>query len=182
MATAEVRREMEQVLATLKEDLRTLRPGRASAELVTGLPVACYGSTTPIQQLASITSDERGGLLITPWDKSVIGAIETAVRDSQLGFSVINNGHQLILALPPLTMERREELVRLAKQKGEAARVQIRLVRGEAHQQAVKQKSAGELREDDLARLTKELNEMVDGFNNQIKEIITAKEKELLTS
>lgn len=169
-------------MMSLTEDLRSLRPGRASAELVTSLPVACYGSTTPLQQLASITNDEKGGLIIAPWDKSVTGAIESAIRDSQLGFSVINNGHQLILALPPLTMERRDELAKLAKQKGEAARVQVRQIRAEAHQQATKQKSTGELREDDLTRLTKELNELIDKFNEQIKDIVTEKEKELLTS
>lgn len=175
------KQRMERVVFTLTDDLRSLRPGRAAAELVTSLPVAVYGSTSPLQQVASIANDDKGGLLITAWDKSVLGAIETAVRASQLGFSVINNGNQLILSLPPLTRERRDELVRVAHQKSEAARVQLRQIRSEAHQDATKAKNAGELREDDLTRLTKELNELIDKFNEQVKVALEQKEKELLT-
>ena len=165
---------------TLGEDLRTLRPGRASADLVGGLPVAAYGGSTPLNQLASISGNEQGQLLIQPWDKTVISAVETAIRSSQLGFSLVNEGEVIRLSLPPLSQERRQEFAKLVTQKGEATRIRLRQIRADAHQQATKAKAAGELREDELNRFTKELNDLIDKQNAQIKEVTAAKEKELL--
>lgn len=172
---------MEQVLASLEEDLRTLRPGRASAELVTSLPVACYGGSMPLAQLGSVANNDEGQLVIQVWDKTVQGAVETAIRESQLGFSVTNDGSNLRLSLPPLSQERRQELVKLVHQKGEAARVALRQARTDALQQANRAKTAGELREDDLNRLTKDLNEAIDGFNSRVKQLVDRKEHELMT-
>ena len=176
-----VKQDMEKVIAVLSEDLRTLRPGRASGDLVGTLPVEAYGSSMPLSQAASISANEQGQILIAPWDKGVIAAIETAIKQSQLGFSVINEGHQLRLSLPPLTQDRRQELAKMVSQKGEAARIQLRQIRGDAHQRATKEKAAGTMREDELNRFTKELNDSIDNFNKKIKEIIEVKEKELLT-
>ena len=172
---------MSRVLQVLEEDLRTLRPGRASAELVTSLPVDVYGQKMSIQQLASISNDEQGNLILQPWDKSTIGAVEQAVRVSQLGFSVVNIGDSLKLTVPPLSQERRLEMVKLVGQKGEAARIQLRQIRGDAHQAATKEKTNGTMREDELSRYTKELNDKIDENNKQIKELVERKEKELMT-
>lgn len=179
---AQVKQQMEQALALLQEDLRTLRPGRASSDLVATLPVAAYGGTSPLNQVASISANEQGQLLIAPWDKAVLGATETAIRDSQLGFSVVNEGTQLRLSLPPMSQERRQEFVKLTQQKGEAARIRLRQLRSDAMQEATRKKSNGELREDDLTRLTKELNDLIDNFNSQVKTAVEQKEKELLTA
>lgn len=182
MATsAQVKQQMAQTLALLEEDLRTLRPGRASSDLIASLPVAAYGGTQPLQQIAAISANEQGQLIVAPWDKAVVGAAEAAIRDSQLGFSVINEGAQLRLSLPPLSQERRQEFVKLAHQKGEAARIKLRQTRGDAIQEATRGKAAGTVREDELNRLTKDLNEMIDTFNTQVKTVVEAKEKELLT-
>lgn len=179
-STAQVKAVMQKTLAVLEEDLRTLRPGRASADLVGTLPVAAYGGSMPLNQVAAISANDQGQLIITPWDKSVIGAAETAIRNSQLGFSVVNEGPQLRLSVPPLSLERRQEFVKIVGQKGEAARIQLRQARADALQVATKEKSAGAIREDDLTRLTKDLNELIDDFNRQVKTVVEAKEKELL--
>ena len=181
MAISIVKQEMEKVLQILEGDLRTLRPGRASGELVGTLPVEAYGSSMPLNQVASISANEQGQLIVAPFDKGVIAAIDTAIRQSQLGFSVVNEGAQMRLSVPPLSQERRAEMVKLVSQKGEAARIQLRQLRGDAHQKATKEKAAGLRREDELNRFTKELNETIDELNKNIKELVERKEKELLT-
>lgn len=182
MSIARVNEDMEAVIASLNEDLRTLRPGRASADLVGDIPVAAYGGSMPLNQVASISGNDQGQILIQPWDKSVMAAIETAIRASQLGFSAVNEGEILRLSLPPLSQERRQEFAKLVSQKGEAARIRLRQVRGDAHQQATKAKSNGEMREDELNRFMKELNDLIDKYNSQVKSVVEAKEKELLTA
>jgi ribosome recycling factor len=179
-SAASVKTAMQKVLSVLEEDLRSLRPGRASADLVGTLPVAAYGGTMPVNQVAAISANDQGQLLVQPWDKTVMSALETAIRNSQLGFSVINEGPQLRLSVPPLSLERRQEFVKLVGQKGEAARIQLRQVRADAIQEATREKTAGTVREDDLNRLTKELNELIDDCNRQVKSIVDSKEKELL--
>lgn len=180
MNIATIKAQMSQAVSLLEEDLRTLRPGRASADLIGSLPVMVYGGSMPLQQVASVSSNEQGQLIVQPWDKSVGGAIETAIRDSQLGFSVVNEGTQLRLSLPPLSQERRQEFVKLVHQKGEAARIRLRQIRSESLQEANREKSAGTLREDDLNRFTKEVNELIDQNNQNVKEITERKEAELL--
>src|SRR3990167_8825541 len=105
-----VRQGMQRIIDSLTDDLRTLRPGRASAELLTGLPVEAYGQNLPINQVASISANEQGQLIVTPWDKATFAAVEQTIRASQLGFSLVNNGAALVLSLPPLSQERRGEL------------------------------------------------------------------------
>ncbi|MBI4948003.1 ribosome recycling factor [Candidatus Berkelbacteria bacterium] len=175
-----IKQLMEQAVVALEEDLRTLRPGRASSDLVGTLPVSAYGSSSQINALAAISANEQGQLIISPWDKSVIGAVENAIRDSQLGFSVINEGAQLRLTLPPMSQERRMEFVKLTQQKGEATRIKLRQIRTDALQDANRKKTCGEIREDELTRLTKDLNEAIDHANTKIKQAVEAKEKELL--
>lgn len=172
---------MEKTLNILEEDLRTLRPGRASGDLVGTLPVAAYGGSMPLNQVASISANDQGQLIVQPWDKAVVGSIESAIRDSQLGFSVINEGAQLRLSVPPLSVERRQEFVKLAHQKGEAARIQLRQIRGDAMQVGTKEKAAGTVREDELNRFTKDLNEQIDDYNQRVKSLVEAKERELMS-
>jgi ribosome recycling factor len=180
--SSQIKTQMQQTLSLLEEDLRTLRPGRASADLVGTLPVMVYGSNAPLNSLAGISATDNGQLLVMPWDRAVVGAIETAIRDSQLGFSVVNEGTQLRLSMPPLSQERRTEFAKIASQKGEAARIKLRQVRTDAIQVASREKTAGTVREDELSRFTKDLNELIDDFNAKVKTAVEIKEKELLTA
>jgi len=182
MNIAKVKEDMEAVVASLGEDLRTLRPGRASADLVGDIPVAAYGGSMPLNQVASISSNDQGQILVQPWDKTVMSAIEAAIRASQLGFSAVNEGEIIRLSLPPLSQERRQEFAKLVSQKGEAARIRLRQIRTDAHQQATKEKTSGEMREDELNRFMKDLNDLIDSQNSQVKSVVETKEKELLTA
>jgi len=181
MSTSVIKQEMEKVIRLLEDDFRTLRPGRASGDLVGSLPVEAYGGSMPLNQVASVAANEQGQILVTPYDKTVIGAIDTAIRQSQLGFSVVNEGALLRLSVPPLNEERRTEMVKLVGQKGEAARIQLRQIRADAHQKASREKTAGTMREDEFNRLTKDTDEAIGGFNAQVKEMVERKEKELMT-
>lgn len=179
---SEVKKQMEEATAALSEDLRTLRPGRASADLINTLPIAVYDGTMPLNQVAATSSNEQGDLIVQPWDKEVISAVEAAINSSQLGFSVTNEGQQLRLSLPPLSQERRQEFAKLVTKKGEAARIRLRQLRTDAHQQATRAKTSGDMREDELNRFTKELNGLIDKQNSQVKELVATKEKELLST
>ena len=95
---SQVKKQMDEAMAVLNEDLRTLRPGRASADLIGSLPVAAYDGTMPLNQVASTSSNEQGDLIVQPWDKEVLSAVEAAINSSQLGFSVTNEGQQLRLS------------------------------------------------------------------------------------
>lgn len=178
---SQTKKEMQEVILVLENELRSVRPGRASADLIATLPVSVYGGNMPLNQLASTSANEQAQLLITPWDKSSLGAIEKAVRDSQLGFSVVNEGTQLRLSVPPMSQERRQEFVKLVNQKEEVARIRLRQIRTDALQSAGKDKTAGILREDEYTRLEKDLNEQIDDFNKQAKTLAENKEKELLS-
>lgn len=182
MSITKVKDEMEAVITSLGEDLRTLRPGRASADLVGDIPVAAYGGSMPLNQVASISSNDQGQILIQPWDKSVMSAIDSAIRASQLGFSAVNEGEILRLSLPALSQERRQEFAKLVSQKGEAARIRLRQIRSDAHQHATRAKASGEMREDELNRFVKDLNDLIDNQNAQVKLVVDTKEKELLTT
>ncbi|HUD21004.1 MAG TPA: ribosome-recycling factor [Candidatus Saccharimonadales bacterium] len=179
---AQIKQKMQQAISVLEEDFRTLRPGRASADLVGSLPVAAYNGNLPLNQVASISANDQGQLIIQPWDKQVMAAAEKAIQDSQLGFSVVNEGTVLRLSLPPLSQERRGEFVKIAHQKAEATRINLRQIRTDALQHATREKAAGTVREDELTRLTKELNDIIDQSNQQTKTLADQKEKELLSA
>ena len=165
----------------LEDDLRTLRAGRASSELVATLAVPCYGSSQPLQGIASISADERNQLLVQVWDKGLMKNAEDAIRNSQLGFSVNNDGTYLHLSLPPLSQERRMEMVKVVHQKGEATRVEIRKIRQNEIQKAENDKKSGAIREDDYKRFVKDADDLIGNLNDQIKKVIDAKEKEVMT-
>lgn len=177
---ADTKTRMSHVVGLLAEDLRSLRAGRASAELVGDLPVASYGQVLPLKQLAGLGVNEQGQITVTVWDRALLGAVETAIGESQLGFSSTSDGTVIRLSLPPPTFDRRTELVKLVHQKGEAARVALRQVRSDSHTRFGSEKAKGDLREDDMIRQTKDLNQLIEEFNRQIKELVESKEKELM--
>jgi ribosome recycling factor len=176
-----MKQKMNEVLEHIKDDLSSIRTGRASAALVDSLPVQYYGSNTPLKQMASISVPEPTVILIQPWDKQAIGDIEQAIRTSNLGLSPINEGSQIRLVLPPLTQERREELIKTVHQKAEAGKVALRTVRKDTWDEVQKQVKSGDLTEDDRYRYEGDLNKIIDQFNREVDEVVTQKESELRT-
>lgn len=170
---------MDDVVGRLKEELGTIQTGRANAALVEGIVVQYYGNATPLKQMASIFIPEATVIVVQPWDRQAIGDVEQAIRTSDLGLSPVNEGTQIRIVLPPLTAERRAELVKLVHQKAEAARIGLRNVRKETWETVQKREKAGELTEDDRYQYESDLNKLIDSYNSQVETVARAKEKDL---
>lgn len=176
-----MKQQMDEVLQHVKDELATIRTGRANASLVDTIMVSYYGSTVPLKQMASVTVPDPTSIVITPWDRQSLGDVEQAVRASDLGLSPVNEGTQIRLVLPPLTEERREQLIKSVQQKAEAGKVALRNVRKDTWDNVQKQVKAGELTEDDRYRYEDDLNKTIDQFNHQIDALTADKEKDLKT-
>ena len=174
-----LRQKFEQITGRLSEDLATIRTGRASTSLVENIAVSYYGSTAPLKQMATLSTPDSSQIVIMPWDKSSLGDIELAIRNSDLNLSPINDGNAVRIVLPPMTQERRDELIRNIHRKGEEARVALRSVRQETWDKVKRMEKDKKITEDDRYAGEKELNELIDDYNQKIEEAIVNKEKEL---
>lgn len=178
----EVRRKMEKALEILRQDLVNLRVGRATPALVEKIQVEAYETRMPLVELATIASPEPNQLVITPFDQSVIKNIEkTLALDRDLGLSPVVDGEVIRLKIPPLSEERRKELVKLLGQKLESSRMMIRQIRQEKIQTIRQAFESKELSEDEKFRQEQEVQKVTDEFNQKIEEIGQQKEKQLLT-
>ncbi len=173
--------KMAQVIERLEDDLKSIRTGRASGSLVEDILVPYYGTDTPLKQVASISTPDAGLIVIQPWDKGILGDIEKAIRAANLGLNPINDGQSLRLAMPPLTAERRQEFVKLAHQKAEAARIGLRTLRKESWEQIQEAERKGDLTEDDRYQGEDRLNKMIDDNNQKVEDVLAHKEKEITT-
>lgn len=165
----------------LKSEVATLRTGRATPALVEDIIVDAYSIKQPLKAVASIMVTDAKTLTIDAWDKSLIPAIESAMAKSQLGFNPVNDGKVIRLPLPELTQERRQELIKLLHQKLEHARIAIRQIREEVRQDILKAEKDKEIGEDDKYGFQEELDKLVKDYNDKIKEMGEAKEKEIIT-
>jgi ribosome recycling factor len=172
--------KMDKALEVAKEDFATIRTGRANPSLFSKITVDYYGSPTPLQQLASFQTPEARTVLITPYDKTSTAAIEKALRDSDLGVNPTNDGNLIRVSLPELTEERRKEYVKLARHKGEEARVSIRNIRRRAKEELDRIAKDGEAGEDDVNRAEKELESYTKKHVDTVDELLRHKEAELL--
>lgn len=172
--------KMEQAVAHLKEDFGSIRTGRATPSVLGRVTVDYYGTPVPLDQLASTNVPEPRLLQITPYDKNAIGAIEKAIMASDLGITPNNDGNVIRLAFPPLTEERRRELVKQVHHRAEEARVAVRNVRRHAKEEMEKLQREGGISEDDLIRAEKELQKRTDRFVGEVDEISSHKERELM--
>ena len=172
---------MQKSLDHLASEFATVRAGRANAAVLDQIQVEYYGSPTPIQQVASISSPDPRSLLIQPWDNTVLKAIEKAILKSDLGINPTNDGKCIRLLFPQLTEERRKELAKQVKKYGEECKVAIRNIRRDAIDTYKKQQKASEITEDDLKNLEKDMQKMTDEFIKKIDEMTAKKEKELYT-
>lgn len=171
----------EHTLVNLKQELAKIRAGRASTSLLEGIFVEAYGSKMPLDQLATIHIPEPRTITISPWDKGSVSAIETAIRESDLGLSPNNDGGLIRLNLPTLTEERREELVRMVGKKTEEARIAIRKIREDAWSAIQKAQEGGEFGEDEKFQGKELLQKVVGEYNEKVEEIRKKKEEEVRT-
>ena len=172
--------KMDKAIGAFERDLSRVRTGRASAALLEGINVDYYGTFMPLNQVASVAIPESRLLSIQPWDIKILVEIEKAILKSDLGLTPSNDGKIIRVNVPPLTEERRKELVKLVKKMAEDCRVAIRNVRREAIERLKDRKKAKEISEDDFFRLQDEIQKVTDDHIKKVEGIIADKEKEIL--
>lgn len=170
---------MEKSIAALKDEFNAIRTGRASASLFDKVRVDYYGTPTPLNQTATISVPEARSVVIQPFDKSLIGEIEKAIQKSELGLNPSNDGKLIRIAIPPLTAERRKELVKQAKATAENSRVAIRNIRRDGNDELKKMQKDSKLTEDELKAAEESLQKSTDKFIADINKLLEAKEKEI---
>lgn len=171
--------KMDKAIVVLKEELSGVRTGRATPVLLSRLTMDYYGTQVPIQQMASFSVPEPRTLVIQPFDKNAIGAIEKAVMQSDIGITPSNDGNVIRLSFPPLTEERRKELIKVVHHRAEEGRVAVRNVRRHSKEALEKLEHEGAISEDDLVRSEKELQKLTDKHVAEIDEVLAHKEQEL---
>jgi len=178
-ALSGAKEKMAKAIAVLKDELAGIRTGRASPALLSRMVVDYYGTPVPIQQLASFSVPEPRTLLIQPYDRNAISAMEKGIQASDLGITPSNDGNVIRLNFPPLTEERRKELIKLVHQRGEEGRVAIRNIRRHSKEELERLERERAISEDDLVRSEKELQKLTDHHVAEIDEIVGHKEQEL---
>jgi ribosome recycling factor len=176
----EMKDKMKKSLETYRRDLSKVRTGRASLSMMDGIRVDAYGSSTPLNQVATLTIPESRMIVIQPWDPQVLGAIEKAIHKSDLGLNPSGDGKVIRISIPQLTEERRRDLVKQVKKISEEYRVAVRSARREAIDILKKQKSDKEISEDELFRLQEEAQKETDQSVKMIDEVMAEKEKEVM--
>jgi len=176
-----IKPNLEQALLKFKEDLGSLRTGRATPALIETVEVECYGSRLPLKQVAAISAPEPRVLIVQPWDRNIIKDIEKAIGASRSGLSVAMAGDLIRINIPPLNEESRKELVRVLHQKMESVRIVIRSLREQVWKEIQDKERSGEIREDDKFRGKDELQKLIDEYNKKIEDLGEMKEKEIMT-
>ncbi|MBY8888925.1 ribosome recycling factor [Streptomyces sp. PTM05] len=176
----EAEEKMEKAVVVAKEDFAAIRTGRAHPAMFNKIVAEYYGTMTPINQMASFSVPEPRMAVVTPFDKTALRAIETAIRDSDLGVNPSNDGHIIRVVFPELTEERRKQFIKVAKGKAEDARVSIRSVRRKAKETLDKLVKDSEAGEDEVRRAEKDLQDTTDKYVAQVDELLKHKEAELL--
>ncbi len=171
---------MQKAVDHLDEELLNIRAGKASVNVLNGVMVEYYGSQVPVSGAASVTVPDAKTILIQPWDKNLIRVIEKAILDSNIGLTPSNNGEQIRLTMPPLTEERRKELVKRARGEAETARVSLRNARRDAIEAFKKAQKEG-MPEDEAKDGETQVQKLLDKFSKQLDEVLAKKEKEIMT-
>jgi ribosome recycling factor len=177
---ADAEDRMNKAQDSLERDYKKLRTGRASISLVDGIRVGYYGAPTPLSQLATLTIPDPRTIMIQPWDNSIIGEVEKAILKSGLGLTPMNDGKVIRINIPPLTAERRRELVKVVKKMAEEAKVAMRNIRRDANEMVKDLKKDKEISEDDQFRAQEETQKVTDEFIKKIDALYILKEKEIL--
>ncbi|MFA5047506.1 MAG: ribosome recycling factor [Patescibacteria group bacterium] len=164
-----------------KQDMATLKTGRANPAFLDGVLVEAYGAKTPLNQLSSIAVPEARSILIQPWDKSILKDIEKGIVEADLGVNPVNEGDKIRIVFPQMTEESRKEIVKLLNQKAEQARIAVRILRDEAKEEILAAEQNKEFGEDERYSLMEKLDQAVGDYNGQIKAAADAKENEIMT-
>ena len=176
----EAKKNMQSAIAFLTKELETIRAGKANPGMLAGVKIDYYGNPTDISQTANITTPDARSILIQPWDKNLLGAINKAILDANLGFTPRHEGDLLRISIPPLTEERRKELAKQAKSEVEAAKVNVRNARRNVMDKVKKLKDKA-VPEDEVKQVEKELQDTTDKFIAECDSIYAAKEKEIMS-
>jgi len=186
MATAEkpvlsrYKDRMDKSVAALKEEFGSLRTGRASASLLDQVMVDAYGSTTPLNAVASISVPEPRQINVNVWDRGVVVSVEKAIRNAGLGLNPVVEGQNLRIPIPPLTEERRRELVKVAGKYAEQQKVAVRNIRRDANDDLKKAEKASVISEDELKKMETEVQKLTDAAIKQVDEALKTKEQEIM--
>ena len=173
--------EFQKALSHMEDEFAGLQVGRASSGLVDNLMVEAYGTMQPVKAVASISVPDAKTVQIQPWDKSMLGPIEKAIQNSDLNLNPVNNGASVILSIPPLTEERRRDLVKFVGKIAEDAKISVRNARHNALSTIKNLEHSGDITEDDKSRSEKQIQEKVDDLNNKIAELAKKKEDAIMT-
>jgi ribosome recycling factor len=171
---------MDGALAALKKDLGAIRTGRASLALLDGIMVEYYGKPTPLQQIAGLSIPDVKQIIIQPWEQKIIPDIERAIMKSDLGLTPMNDGKIVRIPIPPLTEERRKQLVKVVKKRAEEARVAIRNIRRETNEEMKRLEKEKQASEDEVKRFFEEIQKMTDSHVSKVEEILKHKESEIM--
>lgn len=177
---AEARQHMQKSIDHFAHELTHIRAGRATPAMVDEIRVEAYGQQMPLNQLATISAPQPDLIVIQPWDKGTLGAIERAIQAANLGFNPTNDGQLIRIVLPPLTEERRRELTKSARALGEEAKVAVRNIRRQAKDDIRKTTDAENLSEDMRFEAEEQLQKLTDEFTGRVDEILARKEKEIM--
>lgn len=172
--------KMKKSISVLESEMKAVRAGRANPAILDKVAVEYYGAMSPLTQIANVSVPDARTIMVQPWDASILGEIEKAILKSDIGITPNNDGKAIRLNFPPLTEERRKELVKGIHKKGEDAKVAIRSIRRDAMEDAKLQKKNGEITEDDVKDLEKDIQKLTDNYIKDIDVVISAKEKEIL--
>lgn len=176
----EASHKMDKTLEALRSELAKVRTGKATTALLDGVKVDYYGTMTPINQVGNITVLDAHTLSITPWDKSMVQAVDKAILEANLGFNPISDGTNLKIPVPVLTEERRKDFVKIVKKFGEDAKIAIRNIRRDANEHLKKEEKDKKMSEDELKQNENEIQKLTDNHIKTIDEILKHKEKEIM--
>lgn len=172
--------KMEKSIAALKKELSHIRAGRANPQLLDGITVDYYGTPTPINQLGNISAPEPRMIVVSVWDTKMLSEVEKAIMKSDLGINPSNDGKVIRLVVPELTQERRADLAKNVKKKGEEAKVAVRVIRRDANEAFKKSQKASEITEDDFGDLEEEVQKITDDYMKKIDAAVKEKEQEIM--
>ncbi len=176
----ELHEKMNNTIAFFEKSLNRVRTGRASLSLLDGIRVDYYGSPTPLNQMATLSVPDSQSILISPWDKTALGAVEKAIQKSELGLMPSNDGKVIRINIPPLTEERRKELVKVVRKMAEDCRIQIRNTRRDANAELKKMKNDSDISEDESHAKQDEVQKITDEYIEKADAILAAKESEIM--